>query len=117
MRPLKQYKLLLIIALLATQHTKGQKLLTGTVKDAQSEERIPFASISFKNSTIGKLSDSSGKFEFTLTQWPSDTLQITCVGYQPFYFTINTSLDSIDTDMLMERGTFNEGVRVKVKVN
>ena len=42
---------------------------------------------------------------------------ITCVGYQPIYFVIDKSKDSILADLLMERGTFTEGVTVKVKVN
>lgn len=94
-----------------------QKILAGVVKDSHSEERIPFASLSFKNTTIGKLSDSSGAFAFYFTQWPSDTLVITCVGYQPFTFIINKEKDSVSATIAMERGTFNEGVRVRVKVN
>lgn len=94
-----------------------QKILAGIVKDSHSEERIPFASLSFKNTTIGKLSDSSGAFAFYFAQWPSDTLVITCVGYQPFVFVVNKEKDSISANISMERGTFNEGVRVRVKVN
>ena len=87
------------------------------MKDAHSEERIPFASIQFKKSSVGKLSDSSGSFSFFLNQWPSDTLVITCVGYQPQKIFIPSSRDSITVDIIMERGTFNEGVKVKSKVN
>ena len=93
------------------------KIISGIVKDSHSDERIPFASVSFKRSTIGKLTDSSGAFTFFLSTWPSDTLEITCVGYQPFFYVINHNKDSISTNILMERGTFNEGVRVRVKVN
>lgn len=94
-----------------------RKIISGIVKDAHSEETIPFASISFKNSTVGKLSDSSGSFSFNLSSWPSDTLEITCVGYQPFYLIINKDKDSLIANVLMERGTFNDGATVKVKVN
>ena len=87
------------------------------IRDAHSEEGIPFASIQFLNSTVGKLSDSSGAFSFYLSDWPSDTLQVTCVGYQPFKFPINQAKDSILATINLERGTFNEGVKVKVKVN
>jgi hypothetical protein len=97
--------------------TAQKKILSGVVKDAHSDERIPFASVSFRTATVGKLTDSSGSFSFYLNEWPSDTLEITCVGYQPFYYVINRSKDSILTQILMERGTYNEGVRVKVKVN
>src|SRR5687768_1537287 len=87
-----------------------RKTLSGIIKDVQSEERVPFASIAFKNSTVGKLADSSGYFSFNLNSWPSDTVVITCVGYQPFFLLINTDKDSVFTDILMERGTFDEGV-------
>lgn len=97
--------------------TAQKKTLSGVVKDAHSDERIPFASVSFRNATIGKLTDSSGSFAFQLNEWPSDTLEITCVGYQPFFYVINRSKDSILAQVLMERGTYNEGVQVKVKVN
>jgi hypothetical protein len=94
-----------------------RKILAGVVKDAHSDEPVPFASLSFKNSTIGKLSDSSGRFEFYLSQWPSDTLEVTCVGYQPYKLFIPSERDSIALDIILERGTFNEGARVKTKVN
>ena len=94
-----------------------RKILAGVVKDAHSDEPIPFASLQFINSTVGKLSDSSGTFSFYLAHWPSDTLEITCVGYQPYKLFIPASPDSITVDIIMERGTFNEGVKVKTKVN
>lgn len=120
MQTLKQNKpiLLLFAFLLLGGWASGQKKrISGTVKDSHSEENIPFASVRFKNATIGQLTDSAGTFSFYLNSWPSDTLEITCVGYQPFYFVISPSKDSILTTIKMERGTFNEGVRVKVKVN
>lgn len=94
-----------------------QKIISGIVKDSHSEEAIPFASVQFKNSTVGKLSDSAGGFGFYLKQWPSDTLEITCVGYQPYFFPINKLKDSILLVINMERGTFNEGATVRVKIN
>lgn len=111
------YIFLLFLLLPGMYALSQRKILAGVVKDAHSDEPIPFASLQFLNSTVGKLSDSSGKFEFNLSQWPSDTLEITCVGYQPYKLLIQSSLDSITINITMERGTFNEGVRVKVKVN
>jgi hypothetical protein len=87
------------------------------IKDAHSDEPVVFASIKFINSSIGKLSDSSGTFVFNLAHWPSDTLEITCVGYQPHKLFIPAGSDSIAVEITMERGTFNEGVKVKTKVN
>lgn len=93
------------------------RILSGVVKDFHSDERVPFASVYFKNTTVGKLTDSAGRFTFYLSEWPSDTVEITCVGYQPFKFFVPKNKDSFSVDIPMERGTFNEGVKVKAKVN
>ena len=87
------------------------------MKDSHSDERIPFASVQFQKSTIGKLTDSAGTFRFHFSSWPSDTLLITCVGYQPYKLFLPATLDTITIDIIMERGTFNEGAKVKAKVN
>lgn len=116
----KQYRPLLLAALwLLTSHAgSGQgRLLRGLVQDASSEEPIPFASVQFRNTQVGKFTDSSGSFAFLLNNWPSDTLEITCVGYQPFYLTLAKSPDSLEVTILLERGTYNDGASVKVKVN
>lgn len=122
---LKQYPALLLSALLLwiSVKTAGQDkpeqyiTIAGVVQDASSEERIPFASVSFKNTTYGKLTDSSGSFLFYFSKWPADTLEITCVGYQPYRFVLNRKKDSVFITVNMERGTFSEGASVKVKVN
>src|ERR1700682_2159038 len=105
MSPMKLYRpllLLTVVTLAATGALAQKKIISGIVKDSHSDERIPFASISFKNSTVGKLSDSSGAFSFYLNNWPSDTLEITCVGYQPFRFGINKAKDSILVNVILE---------------
>src|SRR5687767_11859378 len=97
MSPFKLYLLLLFLVFLPFSHPiLGQfRSIRGTVQDSHSEERVPFASVSFKGSTVGKLTDSSGTFSFSLDQWPSDTLEITCVGYQPFYYIIDQTRETI----------------------
>jgi hypothetical protein len=108
---------LILTCLVLNAHSQG-KIISGIVQDGSSEERIPFASVSFKNSTVGKLTDSAGRFSFYFeNNWPSDTLEITCVGYQPFHFLVNKQKDSISLNINMERGTFNEGARIRSKVN
>ncbi|MBL0130374.1 MAG: carboxypeptidase-like regulatory domain-containing protein [Chitinophagaceae bacterium] len=117
---LKQYRpLLLPILFLATSlAATGQvKIIHGMARDSHSEEPIPFASVSFKHTTIGKLTDSSGSFSFNLNNWPSDTLEISCVGYQPFRYILDKKKDSVSVIFNLERGTFNEGAQVKIKIN
>src|SRR6266496_413120 len=117
MKLLRLFSLCIIAVLIAATTSAQQKIIRGVIKDSHSEEAVPFASVSFKNTTIGKLSDSSGSFSFYLNSWPSDTLEITCVGYQPFKYAINKIKDSIRLNIEMERGTFNEGAVVRTKIN
>lgn len=93
------------------------KRISGIVKDSHSEEAVPFASVAFQKTTVGQLTDSAGRFSLRIETWPADTLIITCVGYQPFLFPIDKNKDSILLNVPLERGTFNEGVKVKTKVN
>lgn len=113
-----RYAVITLASLLITLLAHSQsKILRGLVQDASSEEGIPFASVQFRNTTTGKLTDSSGSFRFILTAWPSDTLEISCVGYQPFLLVLDNQHDSLNLTILLERGTFSEGASVKVKVN
>jgi hypothetical protein len=108
---------ILAFFILASGTYAQKKIIFGRIKDFHSDETIPFASVYFKGTTTGMLSDSSGAFLFSFSQWPSDTLEITCVGYQPHKLYLDPARDSITTIVWMERGTFNEGVKVKVRVN
>jgi len=110
--------LLTVLCILSAASVRAQKkIIAGIVKDEHSEEVVPFASVQFKNTPIGQNTDSAGHFSFRLDKWPSDTLQITCVGYQPLLVVINVNKDSSFVDVMLQRGTFNEGVQVRTKVN
>ena len=94
-----------------------RKYVSGNVRDLHSDEPIPFASVTFLHTTFGGLTDSSGDFLMVVDNWPADTLRITCVGYLPFSYYIDKTRDTLHLDIHMERGTFNEGVRVRAKIN
>lgn len=112
--------LCLLTGFMATSQTK---IIRGTIKDAHSEERIPFASIRFKNSSAGRLSDSAGNFIFRFEQWPNDTLEITYVGYQDYILVLDSAFlakakqNVIDINILLERGKYASEVVVKRKVD
>src|SRR5215213_5030948 len=116
---MKSKKTLLVLFLLVHTlcSTAQKKRLSGYIRDSHSDEPVPFASVYFKGTTQGNLTDSAGAFSFSFYEWPADTLLISCVGYQPFRFYINKAKDFILTVIKLERGTFNEGVKVKIKVN
>ncbi|WP_226999005.1 DUF5686 family protein [Flavisolibacter tropicus] len=105
----------------ATQWAAAQaRIITGIVTDQHSAEPVPFASVRFKKSGIGKLADSSGAFHLEVPAETIDTLQITSVGYEDFNYPIDfTTLkkDSIRLQVQLIPGKIYVGVVVKAKVN
>ena len=93
------------------------KLLRGFIKDDHSDEAVPFATISFAGTRIAKLSDSSGKFTFSFSKWPSDTILITYAGFEANKIALDTSLSVIEVVVRMQRQRKVEGVVVKSKLN
>src|SRR5215212_6988497 len=104
-RKVLNYLFTCVLALINALPGWCQKTISGVVKDSHSEEPIPFASVSFKGTTIGKLTDSSGSFSFRFEIIPTDTIEITCVGYQPYHLILDKNNTDINTTVLMERGT------------
>lgn len=91
------------------------KVINGLVKDGHSDEFLPFASVKFKNTTIGKITDSSGAFTFVLSKWPSDTLEITSIGYKSFYYVLRQRNDTIVLLAALEAGEAIAEVIIKAK--
>lgn len=87
------------------------------VRDIHSDEAIPFATLQFNKSGFGKLTDSSGKFNFSLNKWLGDTLIITYAGFETKKIKLDTSLILIDLTILLERGKPVNEVLVKTKFN
>src|SRR6185503_8981664 len=112
---------ILVLCCLSLNLVSAQtKILKGIIKDQHSDERIPFASIHFKNSGAGKLADSAGSFIFRFEHWPSDSLQITYVGYKDYTVFIGPSVahgDTINLVVSMERGKYAAEVVVKRKID
>jgi len=55
--------------------------IRGSIKDAITNEPLPFVNISFKNSSIGTVTNTDGIFFFE-TRTPTDSLIISFVGYE-----------------------------------
>ncbi|MDX2046046.1 MAG: DUF5686 family protein, partial [Chitinophagaceae bacterium] len=104
--------------LLLSMICSGQsKQLKGIVKDGHSDERIPFASVQFKNTGYGKLSDSAGSFSFYFRQWPSDTIIVTYVGFRDEVVIVDTSQTQISLVINMQRGKPTTEVVVRGRIN
>jgi hypothetical protein len=122
MSPFKSRRLLVFLPVFflffATTALAQSKVLVGIVKDQHSSETIPFASVRFQKSGLGKLADSSGSFSFAFAAWPKDTLEITSVGYQDYKIVIDPLATASDTFFLtaeMVPGKFNMGVVIRSK--
>jgi len=95
----------------------SQKTIRGIVKDSHSEEPIPFASVAFRHSATGAVTDSLGKFSIIVNHWPSDTLDISYVGYQPNFITVSDDKHEYDVAIPLERGVSNDVVVVKARID
>ncbi|MBS1948284.1 MAG: carboxypeptidase-like regulatory domain-containing protein [Bacteroidetes bacterium] len=106
-------------------HAASQiKILKGTIKDAYSDEPVPFASMELKNAKAGRLSDSAGSFVFRFDGWPKDTLVVSYVGYQDYKLAIDSSFVShagnkgmININIKLERGKYQNEIVVRKKVD
>src|SRR6056297_651548 len=95
----KSLIILFILALLFFQNATGQTKVRGMVKDAETGEPLPFVNVSFKETTVGVITDFNGKY-FLETKKTVDSVVFSYVGYQRESFSvqpntfqiINTSL-------------------------
>lgn len=97
--------------------TAQRKVLTGYVKDSHSDEPVPFASVYFAKTERGKLTDSSGHFEFVFNVWPKDSLIISYVGYDNYRHFIDSNKDTINLLINLERAVSKRDVVVRSHVN
>jgi hypothetical protein len=126
MRALKKWLVCatLLGFLFSAQEAVAQKVLSGVILDAQSGERVPFASLRFSRSGNGRLSDAAGTFTFHLADWPrKDTLEISYVGFQTFDLPVSDSLtsrarrDTLFVIVHLQRGKYINEVVVSKKVD
>ncbi|HVM88908.1 MAG TPA: DUF5686 family protein [Puia sp.] len=100
------------------------KTLKGAIRDAHSDEPIPFASMQFKNAKTGRLSDSSGSFVFHFDEWPDDTLIISYVGFQDYKLAFDSSFfarangsNTVKLVIKLDRGKYQNEIVVRKKVD
>ncbi len=82
----KQMKLILIFLLLtSTQIFASINNISGTIKDKESEETLPFASISITNNKGGTISNRDGNFNLGVSKIDqSDSIIFSYMGYKNF---------------------------------
>ncbi|MEI9910594.1 MAG: DUF5686 family protein [Bacteroidota bacterium] len=92
-------------------------ILTGSIRDAHTQEPISYASVYLLASGIGQLSDSSGSFSFRIINLTADTLVISYVGYEDFKMPVSGLNDAVSIAVQLVRGRANNEVVIKASVN
>ena len=88
---------LLIFSLSSTAF--GQLLISGTITDKQSGEPLAGVNIKVKDRMIGTVSDTQGAFRLETDLAPPIVLQISMIGYQTQYITVETSISDLKIAM------------------
>ncbi|MES2773519.1 MAG: DUF5686 family protein [Bacteroidota bacterium] len=109
-----RFIVVLFFLLLCTGIWAQPIVITGIVKDAHSEEPVPFASVEFTNLKRGGVTDSSGRFTILLKDPVTDSLIVTYVGYARVAVPVSVLKDTLELIISLERAVTG-GVVVKSK--
>ncbi|MEN8230646.1 MAG: carboxypeptidase-like regulatory domain-containing protein [Bacteroidota bacterium] len=74
-------KLLILFLFISFLQAAHGQVIKGSVKDQQSGNRIPHASVYFSGTFLGVSADQNGNFTIDITKYPSRQLTISAVGY------------------------------------
>ncbi|MCK7558970.1 DUF5686 and carboxypeptidase regulatory-like domain-containing protein [Chitinophaga sedimenti] len=75
--------LAVIIGIVSCSGLQAQRYkVSGVVKDAHSQEIIPFATLQFVGTNEGMVTNEQGYYQFNLNGIPSDSLLVRVMGYQ-----------------------------------
>ncbi len=102
------FSLFFFTSLLLQKNTaaQGKKItIEGTVIDPATEETLPFVNFMFVGTTIGDRADAAGNFKFMLDKWPSDSLQVSFVGYKKEIIFLDTNTNYLKLKIELERST------------
>ncbi len=82
----KLLRLFFLFALISTSlFSQSKSLVSGTVTNKETNEPLPFASITLKNYPIGVISNEDGEFDFYIPELKqNDTLSISFIGFNPY---------------------------------
>ena len=82
--------LFFLLGLSSISFSQSEFVLEGKVVDFATFEALESASVYVKNSTIGTISNSDGKFSLVVPgKWASDTLVISSIGYKSMKFMVS----------------------------
>jgi hypothetical protein len=98
--------LVVCLFLIFLQHSNAQKtILSGRIMEAKSGIPIPYATIVFKGTYIGTMSDLNGNFNLS-TLTPTNSIEVSSVGYKKIELPVKQKQSeklviSLEEDMIM----------------
>ncbi|MGX5818425.1 DUF5686 family protein [Chitinophaga lutea] len=96
----------------------AQYKIRGIVKDAHTQELIPFATLQFVGTNTGMVTDAEGAYLFELSSIPSDSLLVRVMGYQRTVLFVDKTLREQTLDFEISRGDMSlKTYEVKANVN
>ena len=98
------YKITILIfsLFLISEQTLAQEV-SGIVRDAQSREVLPGASVVQQNTTTGAVTDENGRFQFTLEQGVDPVIEVRFIGYQTQIISLNRNrMDNIRVSLVSQ---------------
>jgi hypothetical protein len=107
---------LLILLLFPLLTFAQQTKVTGKVTDELTNEPIPFATIVFKNTTIGANTDFDGKYTL-VTETPGDSIICTLVGYTTVKMRVKKGQEQVINIVMKVAKTEMQEVVVKAGEN
>lgn len=96
-KSLVQPVMILSLCLILFQSAQSQTTsVTGIVSEFSSGDKIPYANVYFKNTTIGSITDTSGMYQLS-TDKQIDSIVVSVLGYKPITLPVkNGKTQSID---------------------
>ncbi|RAJ03957.1 carboxypeptidase-like protein [Chitinophaga skermanii] len=108
----------LIFCIASSISLHAQYKVRGTVKDAHTQELIPFATLQFVGTNTGMVTNAEGSFLFELNYIPSDSLLVRVMGYQRTVLFVDKSLKEQTLDFEISRSDVSlKQFEVKANVN
>lgn len=81
----------------------GQERISGQVRDKETNEPLPFASVFIANSIFGAITDNEGKFSIALSAIGQFELVVSYMGYETYRIPINLQRNfQLDCDIRMQ---------------
>lgn len=90
----------------------AQRLITGTIRDAQTREPLPFASIQVTGQNTASITNENGNFEIELPEGNSSELIVSFMGYSTQRVQISDTKKRITISLTPDSRTLDEIVVV-----